>query len=311
MTDKLVSIHRPTDLTGYYGASKGRLPFDPKRQPTRERPLIISASELATFLRCRVKWNWRHQVRLEPKKPAEALSMGTLVHEVLEAWYGLTPTLRTPKAMIKLAKRACRTASLPLSPDDRELAEAMLIGYASWARLEDKEIGLRECTPEMEFDEPLTESGLIRVRGRIDTVFAPTTLRKTRACKEFKTRSQFRDDNVEMLLQGTTYHWTLRRLFPKDKHYILHYTELRKQKPSPRVTAPLFQSQPVERSDEEIEQWALDAERIALDMLDAAIYPNPMSNCQYDCDFRNACVLRGSRDLLHVLKTEYQRKEDR
>ena len=54
---ELVSIHRGTP-GALRSASIGAGTF---ARPTPERPLIISASELRDFLRCRVRWHWRHR----------------------------------------------------------------------------------------------------------------------------------------------------------------------------------------------------------------------------------------------------------
>src|SRR5260221_9894846 len=101
-----------------------------------------------------------------------------------------------------------------------------------------------------------------------------------------------------MNLQLSVYHWALRQLFPKSRRYIIYYTVLRKQMPGPRVRAELFAREAVERTDEEIDQWADDTRRAVLDMPGAAIYPHYMDNCMWDCDYRNPCLLRGRKDDL-------------
>ena len=306
---QLVSIHKsmPAPLLG----ARDRVTLKRKYTPTPETPIIISASELRDFLRCRVKHNWRHRLQLVPKEGAPALAMGSLVHGILEAWYGLAPARRTTKTMSKMARIAVRaTTPKELSLDDLKLIEAMCVGYAAWAPEQDEIIGLVKCNPEEWFEEPLNEEGTILVRGKIDNVFEPSNLKKTLGCLEFKTKGQIRMDVVEMNLQLSVYLWALRRKYPKFKRYIAHYRVLRKQMPGPRVKADLFASEAVERTDNEIDQWAADTARSALDILDGAIYPNPMDACSFDCDFRIPCLLRGNdSDLKHVLKTEYKTKE--
>jgi hypothetical protein len=308
MTEHLVSIHRASKASRLAAQDASAL-----ISPTPEHPLIISASELRDFMRCRVRWHWRYQCQLVPVGGKEALSMGTLVHDILETWYKLAPKKRTQKAMETIAKARVRTTKLDaLDSDARELIEAMTIGYAAWAKEADKEIGLETSFPEEWFELPLIEDGSIIVRGRIDNRFHPTNKKKTVACQETKTAGQFRDKGLDTLLQVSLYLWALRVQFPKEKRYIAYYTELRKQIPSPRVKAPLFQRQEVERTAEEIDIWIQDTRRAALDMLNAAIYPNQNANCSWDCDFQNACMLRGSPDdLKHVLRTQFKQKEKR
>lgn len=307
---ELVSLHRRGAGMNLLASSprNGKLPT-----PTKEKPIIISASELRDFLRCRVRWNWRHQERLTPVGGAPALDMGTLVHEILESWYKLDPSGRGPKAMTKIAKSLIKRTTLQaINSEDKELVEAMCIGYAEWAREADREIGLKTCFAEEPFDLPLTDSGRIRVRGRLDLRFVPTNLKKVMAIQDIKTASQFRDNQLELNYQLSVYLWAMRQLHPGMRDYIAYYTQMRKQLPGPRVKADLFTREPVSRTDEEIAQWAIDAENAALDMLDAAIYPHPLPNCGYDCDFRNPCMLRGRpEDLKYVLSTQFKQKERR
>lgn len=309
MANHLVSIHRsiPAPLLG----GRDRVVLKNKWRPTAQHPLIVSASELRDFLRCRVKHNWRHRLQLIPKAGAPALAMGLLVHQILEEWYGLPFAKRGIKPMIKIAREKLReTTPDELTIQDLKLIEAMCIGYAGWAPDEDETIGLIKCSPEEWFEEPLTDDKSILVRGKIDNVFEPKQFKRTVACLEFKTKGQIKMDVVEMNLQLSVYLWALRRKYPKFKRYIAYYRVLRKQMPGPRVKADLFASESVERTDTEVDQWALDTQRAALDILDGAVYPNPMDACSWDCDFRNACLLRGNNaDLKDLLKSEYKTKE--
>lgn len=304
----LVSLHRyrPRHLL----ASRDRDEKPPK--PTRAKPLIISASELRAWLRCRVQHHWRYQERLIPREGKEALGIGIVGHEILERWYGLPVAKRTVKAMTRIAsERLQETIPHDLDIKALELVKAMCIGYASWALPQDREIGLTECEPEKWFEEPLTPERTILVRGKIDNVFQPGEYRWTVANFEYKFKAQIKVDVVELNQQISVYLWALRRLFPKMKRYQTYYNVLRKQLPGPRVRADLFARECVERNDDEIEQWALDATRAVLDMHGAAIYPNPMDSCQWDCDFKMPCLLRGRPgDLKHVLRTEFTKKED-
>ena len=282
-------------------------------KPTRDNPLKISASELKTFLRCRVKWNWRYNLKYVAKAPARNLLLGSLVHLLLEKWYSLADKKRTVKAMERIAKKTLKATSPDeLSVEDLQLAQAMVVGYAAWAKLRDAKIKLRKIEPEMWFDYPLTDSGLIRVRGKVDAVFGVGSLKNTMGCFEHKTKKAIRIDMVDMNLQLTVYLWALRKRFPKAKRYIAYYNVLRKQMPGPRVKADLFVRESVERSKDEIAQWEIDTERAVLDMLDCAIYPNPMDACGWDCDYETPCMMRGRPgDLQSVLKRDYKKKERR
>lgn len=308
-TERQHSMHRVLPLLADRRASQDRSRW---QIPSAKEPLLVSASELRDFLRCRVRWWWRYQCKLEPRGGKEALDMGSLVHTITETWYGLSPNLRTVKAMDKIARLAVKSTKLrALDSEARELVEAMTIGFASWALKNhddsDKAIGKIDVFPEEEFDLPLVKDGSIRIRGKIDCRWQQS--KYVMAMDETKTAKQFRDKGLDTLLQLSVYLWAMRVKFPKMKRYKAYYTEMRKQLPTERVRAPLFQRQEVERTGEEIDQWVLDIQRTALDMVDPAIYPNPNANCSWDCDFQIPCMQRGTPDLEHILDTGYQIKE--
>jgi hypothetical protein len=286
-------------------ASQARRTVEP---PTKANPIIISASELRDWLRCRVLHHWRHQAKLAPAGGVPNLAIGSLVHNILEGWYRLEPKRRSVVAMKKLSTAMlAKTNWKELTHKDLELVKAMCDGYAAWAKVADKEIGIRDCAPESWFEEPLTPDADVIVRGKIDNTFVPTTLRHTIACSEFKTAGQFKDNIVELNLQLSVYLWALRTKYPKQRRYIAYYTQLRKQMPGPRVKADLFKRDAVEREPEQLDQWARDTRLIALDMHGAAVYPNPMDSCAWGCDFKIPCMLRGNNaDLKHVLQSQYQ-----
>lgn len=307
MENKVISIHRKKKLPIIASSDRVRKP--PK--PTADQPLIISASELRDFLRCRVKWFWRHQMRIEPLEKPTALAVGALGHNILEKWYEYPRKKRTVKRMRKIANDMLMSTSPDeLDIKDLELVKAMCIGYADWAKPRDKELGIDEVKPEMWFEEPLTEDRSILIRGKIDGVFMVDSLVDTVGAFEHKFKGQIKIDIVDLNLQLSVYLWAMRKKFPEAKNYIAYYNVLRKQIPGPRVRADLFAREPVERTGDEIDQWAIDTQRAALDMVDAAVYPNPMDSCSWDCDYQIACILRGRpKDLKHVFKTQYKSKD--
>lgn len=306
---KLVSIHRPMKITDalLMASSPRKIKFD---RPTPECPLLISASELRDFLRCRVMHHWRHQMRLETIEGKTNLALGTMVAQGQEFWYKLPPAKRTVKAMEYIARRLTSVQPTDvLSTENLELVKAMLVGFAAYAKVDDLVIGLVEVTPEDEFDLPLIPDGSIRVRGRIDAGFKPTIYKNTMSFIESKTAKSMKTDVVELNLQLSVYFWAMRQKYPKIKSFIGYYQQLRKQMPTARVTAPLFGRDAVERDEEQINQWVRDTQAIAMDMLDGAVYPNPMDSCAWGCDYKGPCLLRGTPDLLDVLKFEYKVKE--
>lgn len=307
MYQKSIHKERPIPPT----ASAPRLKERPR--PTPENPMIVSASELREWLRCRVKHAWRYRMDLAPKTGTEALFVGTLVHTILDGWYRLPWKRRTTEAMKTIARAVLRkTTPDLLEVEDLELVRAMCVGYPEWARPLDRDLGIREAFPDDWFAVPLDAKKTIIVRGKLDLRFEIASLKRALGCQEFKTASAIRGNDVETNLQLSIYLWAMRRRFPKYRRYVAYRTILRKQLPGPRVKAALFNREAVERGEEEIEQWEVDTRRIAAEMLDGAIYPTPMENCGWDCDFRIPCLLRGlPADLDHVLKTQYVNRRSR
>jgi hypothetical protein len=317
MTEYATSIHKLEKPSLLASSPRRKIIY----RPTPERPLIVSASELGDFLRCRVRHHWRYQCKLAYPQKNQNQSIGTLGHIVLEHWYKLPFGLRTVAAMARVADKCIKESykaaktEMNLTLKDRQLIRAMCIGYAEWTlnkkhEYSDKVIGLGKCEPEEWFDEPLTEDGSIRVRGKLDNRFFPDAYKKTVGLLESKFKGQIRYDATENRLQLSVYLWALSRKYPDMKRYMAFPQILRKQMPGPRVKAALFWRDMVERDRDEVDQWVVDTRHAAMDMLDGAVYPSPMDSCGYMCDFNIPCLLRGNRrDLLHVLKTEFVKLE--
>lgn len=316
MSERLVSIHRAKPMSNLAAQSDR---FKPKIVPTPQTPLVTSVSELRDFMDCRVKWSLRHQSRLEPKSGSVALGMGSLTHLILETWYKVPHAKRTVKRMEKIARQLCNvTQRKELSLEDKELIEAMTVGYASWTlspenEHSDVQLGYEEGFPEEWFRIPLDDDGSVLLNGKLDNRFIPKKLKKTLALFEFKTASQIRMSRYELSIQVAGYAAAMRSLYGEQfKRFIVYPTVLRKQLPGPRVKAALFAREPVELTEDEVRIAIADLRRAALDMADASVYANPGERCEWMCDFRIPCQLRGApSDMKHVLKTEYQPKEYR
>lgn len=301
------SIHR-TVLDGpLQGSQRMKLPF----KPTPKNPMIVSASEIGSFLRCRLQWNWRHRVGLESTKMAAPRAIGILFHDGKDHWYREPSKKRTPELMDRIARSVIKAASFPVEPKDKELTRAMLVGYASWVLANhdksDRAIGKRKVNPEFEFSLPLVEDGSILVRGKIDEWFKPTIFRNTIALEETKTKNAIEFDMLDLNAQLTTYIWALSEKFPQYDEYQAFRTVARRQMPGPRVKAPLFgRSDAVVRDPDDLKMWVKDTRRIVRDMMDAAIYPTPTDRCKWDCDFYNLCLVRSNKqDLTDVIHSEF------
>ncbi len=293
--------------------------------PTPETPLIISVSEIAQFLRCRLQWNWEKRVGLRSTKVSMPRVNGILVHTAKEVFHTLPKEERTRKGMNLAAKTAYRTVKeVPITPKDRELASAMLDGYYRWIKSphehSDKAIGKRSAMPEWKFVLPLVKDRSILIRGKIDELFEPTIYKRVLAMDETKTKNQISFDMMDMDAQMTTYLWAIWKAsqmgcgcpLPKPfdmrryDRFIAWRTVLRRQMPGPRVKAALFARESIERTPEELVMWERDTLRIVRDMLDAAIYPTRRDSCRFDCDFYQLCLARGNkRDMKDIIEEQY------
>lgn len=315
------SIHR-TEMDGpLQGAPRMKTPFE----PTPENPMIISASEVGQFLRCRLQWNWEKRVGLRSKKVSMPRVNGIVVHATKEQLYQLERPDRTPEAMDKAMKKAIKgITEVPVTPKDRELAKAMLDGYIRWARSKsnehsDKNIGKKIVFPEWQFVLPLVKDRSILIRGKIDELFQPTIYKRVLAMDETKTKNQISFDMMDMDAQLTTYLWAIWKSSTTGEcplpeplqqrrydRFIAWRTVLRRQMPGPRVKAALFAREPIERSIADLKLWERDTRRVVRDMLDAAIYPTKRETCKWDCDFYELCLARGSKsDLKALIKEQY------
>lgn len=114
--------------------------------------MIVTASRLASYRACPRKHQYRYIDELKPRRTAEALHFGTLVHQGLETWW---TTLDLNLALASLGDA---------DPYDRAKAEAMLIGYdARW-----REEPLEVLAVESEFQ--FERAGGHTLAGKIDAI---------------------------------------------------------------------------------------------------------------------------------------------
>lgn len=321
--DYAKSIHK-LDTAGIpiLGGKRMKFPI----RPTPERPMYVSTSELGSFLRCRLQWHWGSRLGMRRKGMKAEQGIGILVHNAREQWYVLPPRKRTVDAMERIAKKqvfkhgAEIQDSKNLSADKaRALVRAMSIGYAEWALgdhdVSDEAIGLhsaKDIQTEQMFTFPLVKDGSIIFRGKMDLRYTPTIFKKTMVVEEAKTRGGISFEMMDLSDQLSAYVAGMMHHYPKMKRYIAWRTVLRRQMPGPRVTAPLFGRESIERGPDEIHVWLTDVRRKVTDMLDAAIYPTQTDSCKWDCDLYNLCVMRSTgsdtNDVAEVAQSEFERR---
>lgn len=283
-------------------------------RPTPEQPMIVSISEISSFLRCRLQWNWGKRRGLRSRKVGMPRVNGILVHVGKEGFYELARKERTPKRMKRVALAAFKSVKeVPVTRKDRELASAMLAGYAEWVTgdhdLSDRAIGKKKVWPEWQFVLPLNKDKSILIRGKIDELFEPTIYKGVLAMDETKTKNGIGFDMMDLDAQLTTYLWAMWRKYPNYERYLAWRTVLRRQMPGPRVKAPLFGRESIERTPEDLLLWEKDALRIVHDMMDAAIYPTKNESCKWSCDFYELCLARGNKgDLKSIMEEQFDQE---
>lgn len=101
-----------------------------------DHPIVLMRnSERSTFRRCRQKWEWSYNLRLEPERTKGALTFGRLVHSALEGWYvpgrkrGIHPATTFEQLYLADAQQFSQWDEDGERYDALELGLAMLNGY--------------------------------------------------------------------------------------------------------------------------------------------------------------------------------------
>lgn len=133
--------------------------------------LILTSSEMADFLFCRRGWWLKYYLQFQPKRYSSPLSIGSMVHEWLEAKYRAAITgddYPTPADLIG----GHLERALELHPENEEdavkdakLAMIMCDGYPEWLEETGADAGLEIIGSEMKVEAPV---GPYMLRGKID-----------------------------------------------------------------------------------------------------------------------------------------------
>lgn len=214
---------------------------------------MVRNSERSTYRRCKQKWFWSYEQRLEPKQRGKALTFGTMVHQALAGWYipGSERGRHPAEAFIEIydADAALHGGVGFEQYDDddnkldaRELGWAMLTGYVErWG--EDKH--LKVLQPEMTFAIDVYDSRgdyLCTMVGSSDGPMLNMTTGRIEIF-EHKTAKKLEDIRVNSGYgeQGLTYWWGLTKwlrhtgdLGPTENIDSVRFNVLRKGLPDDR-----------------------------------------------------------------------------
>ncbi len=144
---------------------------------------VLTNSEIRTFRRCQREWFFAYSLKRRPRRDAEPLRFGTLLHKALEAWW------RTADDRYGAAVEAVE-AYVDADEFDRVKAEELMLGYtARWMNEPLTAIGV-EVEFRVEMVNPATghTSRTFDLGGKIDVIVEEAGRRKL--VVEHKTTSE-------------------------------------------------------------------------------------------------------------------------
>lgn len=293
---------------------------------------VYSYSQLNDFTSCEQKWAYRSIGGYKPRTQGRALSLGTLLHRLIDAWWS-TPDLDGAAVedivagfVVEHDGRVDPTVLIAVVDDATWLAQRYFRHYAKDRgrfKVLASELELTVPLPKPPGDyygRPWPDYGLKMI---VDQIVREPDL-GAQVLVERKTMSNWRDE--KMLVcdpQISTYLWGLREsgrdvaygLFDAIRTY--RWTSKKDERP----THESFRRILVDRSPVEMRQFALDAYRqcFAADQAEhRGWFLRNVSHSQdmgcRNCDFLAPC-LEGMRGAVHderaVLAESYTTREER
>lgn len=288
---------------------------------TAAPPLVLTHSDLMSFLRCRrlFKFSVVDDWSL-PEPDTGALSLGSRVHAAVELFHrdGMDPV----DAHTQLAEEArARNENSPQWLKD-QLEVDILIGtnacmaYRRWIFTENPYKDWNVIGIERTVETPML-NGRVILRGKIDLLLEGTGPNAGQILlDDLKTTAPTRIDAAQNFVlrsyQHPIYAWTLQQ---QDGIEVskARYVHVKKVRDLSRVPEPVIVSTvPVLRrttktSMEYIERVLLEMEALIRKDEPSMWYPYPQDSCSW-CDYRNPCLLategRGSEQ--QALADKYQ-----
>lgn len=288
---------------------------------TTTSPLVLTHSDLMSFMRCRrlFKWSVVDDWTL-PEPDHGALALGSRVHAAVEAHHrdGVDPV----DAHTSLAQEArARTDEAPQFVRDR-LEGDILVGtncalaYRRWMLDEQPYKDWDVIGIERTVETPML-GGRIILRGKIDLLLQGTGVNAGQIMlDDLKTSAPTRIDATQNLTlrsyQHAIYGWTLGQQdgieVTKARYVILKKVRdlSRTAEPVVVVTVPVLR-RTTRTSMMYIERVLTEMEALIRKDSPEMWYPYPQDSCSW-CDYRNPCLLategRGSEN--QALADQYQ-----
>jgi len=203
----------------------------------------LSHSEMSAFQKCRRKWYIQYHLRLRKNQPeANALTQGTAVHELLEAFYkeGVDWKDRATEMFNEIEESGASDAFASDLTAQLELAYIMVEGYEEWIEEECEDAGLEILANELvvkldgAYDMDVDMVGTIDMVARLDGEIL---------LMDHKTAARFEPPSPEYVSQLTFYSLILKGLgwVPEEALLPAHLNLLRKVKRTAAAKPPFYE----------------------------------------------------------------------
>lgn len=290
---------------------------------------LFSNSEFKTFKRCRRKWYFGYYRALTAYEPwTGPLAVGTRMHVALAAMYDPVNPRDPIESMEQLIEMDRAKNEDPSDEDEKvfnkeaDLCRAMIEGYVEWLAETGADefyepLGAEELV-EAEFPIDDAEGVPVHIVGRLD--------QKIRRLDDgalmfldHKTCQTFKVPWLELDEQMLMYHLLQKLMHPEEEHVAGGvYNMLRKVKRTATAKPPFYERLVITHNEEELRNYWVRVTGMVLDMLDVerklnegadhrfVAYPNPTRDCNWDCEFFNACALTDDGSHVEELLSAYR-----
>lgn len=276
----------------------------------------LTNSEARTWRRCKRKW-WLSQYRGLQRVGAtdfnRPLGIGSRLHSALQTYYapGADPSVEHTMEVFHAGVERDVEQHTAYEEDIRkeaDLVQAMLEGYFEWLEEEGSDSDFKVLEPEAEVEHPLIDG--VTILSKIDARIERTT-DGARGALEHKSVGNFKQaiprlqTDTQLLTEHLVEFLTLldeKGDEAKDaRAQFILYNMLRKVKRSARANPPFFQRESVSHNLNELRTHWRHVARLAQEILDTraeldagaehhdVCYPNPTTDCDWDCEFKIPC----------------------
>lgn len=293
-------------------------------------PLVLTHSDLKSFLGCRRRWLWSYlQDYTRPEKLTGALALGSRVHNALELYYrdGLDPIVEHQRLASEDLAKLSDSDAPPWEMD--QMYEDIVIGrncvtaHQEWLAETGADDPYEIAAVEQMVEAPIL-GGRVILRGKVDVLFREKETGflivndlKTMAAQGIGLDTR---EALEKSWQHHLYMAVLRISRPEDHVAGAYYTAMRKVKRPERTTVPMVErwrapgtTRMADAKLRQVEALCEDVLRVVQSIEDGttaldACYPNPSNDCRW-CPFRQPCEVADESPLAveDFLSKEYLR----